>query len=267
MSSEQCKKLQNQGVEMMKTDYTNEEDLRKALKGAYATFIVTDYFDDSTYKKETEIGKKIIDIAKEMNVTHLLYSTLANVQKESKGKWDVPHFTQKAEVEQYARSKGFKYTTFPAPAFYFNNFGPPLNMARKDKEGIVRFSFPVKASIKITAFDPSDTGPAVVKAIENPQKYNGKVISYPATHATIQQYINTFKKVTGEKAKFNLISMEEFASMFPTGGEELAEMFGWFKTNSYYGSEIDLDLGRRISPNLLSWEQWLRKTGFTPSLL
>ena len=55
-------------------------------------------------------------------VKHFVYSTLSNSKQESNGKYGVDHFSTKANVEDYIRAKGFKYTAFPAAAFYYQNF-------------------------------------------------------------------------------------------------------------------------------------------------
>lgn len=48
--------------------------------------------------KEFEAGKLAADIAKEKGVEHFIFSSLANVEKVSHGKYRVPHFTDKVSA-------------------------------------------------------------------------------------------------------------------------------------------------------------------------
>ncbi len=51
--------------------------------------------DPETMNKEVELGKSIVDAAVEAQVKHFIFSTLPNAEKISKGKYRVPHFTDK----------------------------------------------------------------------------------------------------------------------------------------------------------------------------
>ena len=52
---------------------------------------------------ELEYGTTVAEGAKEAGVTHFVWSTLANVEEQSGGKYEVPHFTDKAKVSFVAR--------------------------------------------------------------------------------------------------------------------------------------------------------------------
>jgi uncharacterized protein YbjT (DUF2867 family) len=53
-------------------------------------------FDDGT-EGEIRRGKLMADIAKENNIEHLLYSSVANADKNT----GIPHFESKYKVEQH----------------------------------------------------------------------------------------------------------------------------------------------------------------------
>lgn len=53
---------------------------------------------------EFEYGSTVAEGAKEAGVTHFVWSTLPNVDEQSGGKYDVPHFTDKARVGTVAVS-------------------------------------------------------------------------------------------------------------------------------------------------------------------
>ena len=48
------------------------------------------------------------DIAKENNIEHLVYSSVANANKNT----GIPHFESKYEIEQHIKNLGIPHTTF-----------------------------------------------------------------------------------------------------------------------------------------------------------
>jgi len=258
-----AKELAKKGVEIVQGDYTDEKAMKEGLKGAYGFFAMTNFWDPATMGKEAEIGKKMVDFAKEAGVKHFIWSTLVNVHKGSKGKYHVPHFTDKALVEEYAHTKGFQYTTGVAPAFYFQNFGnffPP----KKDDKGTFVFTLPSREDAYITACDVSDTGEAVATALNHPSEWNGKLIPVAGSHMHPQDYFSTISKVTGVPTKFVSVSTDAFAKYPFPGAQEMADMFGWFNEFTYYGPDVDLSLAKKANPHVKSFEEWLKVSGWKP---
>lgn len=59
----------------------DKASLHSALKGAYAVFAVTDFWDTMSADVETQQGTNIADVSKEEGVQHLLWSYLVDVKK------------------------------------------------------------------------------------------------------------------------------------------------------------------------------------------
>jgi uncharacterized protein YbjT (DUF2867 family) len=255
---EQAKELKKKGVEVVKGDMKNESELRNAMKGIHAIFALTAFWDPDTMFKEQELGKKIVDISKESGVKHFIWSSLPNVAKISNNKYHVPHFTDKAIVAEYAQEKGL-FCTFVAPAFYYQNFAtffPP-----KNENGTMIFSMPMPESKKLTAFDVADTGAAVVTALNNPQEWKDKFIALAGDHMHPQDYISTYTKVTGIPAKYVAVPTDVWAKYPFPGAKEVAEMFAWFNEFTYFGPH-DFTIGKKANPNLKTWEQYLKVSGW-----
>jgi len=260
--NEKAKALAKKGVSVIKGDYSDEKALREGLKGAYAFFAMTNFWDPASMGKEVELGKKMVDIAKEAGVHHFIWSSLADVAKISKNKYHVPHFTDKATVEQYAISKGL-HSTFIAPAFYFQNFVgffPP----KKDDKGVWVFTVGVKETSYLTAYDVEDTGGATLAALKHPNEWKNKFIPLAGSHMHPQEYVSVFSKVTGLPAKYNYVSPEDWAKFPFPGAKEMAEMFGYFNEFTYFGGTHDLSLGKKAFPQLKSFEEWLKSSGWKP---
>lgn len=113
-----AKALEAQGVEVVSADLNDRASLSAAIKGSYAVFAVTNYWEFLNADKETEQGKRVVDAAKEHSVQHLIFSTLLNVEQLTKGEFaKVYHFDSKARIADYMREQGVPYTEFQ-PGFF-----------------------------------------------------------------------------------------------------------------------------------------------------
>lgn len=261
-----AKALRARGVQVVAADMVTDsvEKLAETMKGAYGAFLLTNFWDPASMMKEEPLGKKLVDAAKAAGVKHVFWSTLANVEAIS-GNKGVPHFTDKAKVEEYIRSlqakspKAFQYATYSAPAFYYQNFKaffPP----KKEGDTLV-FSLPETSNL--IAFDVNQTGPGVVTALNHPEKWDGVRIDYYGDKLTPQQYIDALGKFTGQKVKLNSIPRDVFGKLGFPGAEEFAHTFQWFNDFTYYGPQGNPKTGIDATPGgLLTWSQYLQRYGF-----
>lgn len=100
-------------TDFLKADMNDRESLSAALKGSYAVFAVTNYWEKMDAKLEEIQGRTMAELAKEHGVQHYVWSTLKNIAKESGGKLtEVYHFDTKARVADYIREIGLPATFF-----------------------------------------------------------------------------------------------------------------------------------------------------------
>lgn len=59
----------------------DKESIKKAMNGADAVFLVTDYWAHMDQDREVRQGKAVADIAKEVGVKRFIYSSLMNINK------------------------------------------------------------------------------------------------------------------------------------------------------------------------------------------
>jgi len=236
-----AKKLKEKGAEVVELNMvaSSVDQIATALKGSYGAFLLTNFWDPDSMGKETDLGKKLVDAAAAAKVPHIVWSALENVEKISHKKYHVPHFTDKAKVTEYVHSlqakspKAFKTFTLAAPAFYFQNF-TQFGIAKVEGDTTV-FNFPPVRFL--TGCDITEFGPATAQAFKHPEKFDGKRIEYWGEHASIQSYVETYQRVTGKKAKLNLVPFDIYSKLPFPGAEELAQMYGWFDEFGYYGPD------------------------------
>jgi uncharacterized protein YbjT (DUF2867 family) len=251
--SKKAKSLSSQGVDVV------EGDLSKSIpdsvyQGVDGVFLVTDYWDPANKGKEFEEGKAVVDQASKHGVKTFIFSGLPNVEKLSKGKWDVPHFTQKGKLEDYIREKKpFKNFIITEPAFYYQNFQtmfPP----KTDASGNLSISMPMTKNL--TAVDINEYGAIVSTLFANPEKYHGKTIAVAGQQAPLRSYVDSLSKKIGRPIQLNEVPHDRYASFSFSGAKDLAQMFGWFNDYTYFGPNLDWEVGRKMVP-LQSFDSWL----------
>jgi len=262
--SESSKSLASRGVEMIQGDFTSKIP-SSAYENVYGLFLVTNYWDSSQMGNEYDLAIPIIEEAKSHGVEHFIFSTLPNAYDESDGNCKVSHFSDKARIEQYIRSKRFKYTSFPAPGFFYQNFQmffPP----KKDNNGNFCITMPARTT-EIPALDITQFGKIVLECLNNPQEYDGKFIPVAGEKLTAEEYVKAISKKVGKNVILKDLSPEEYVKLQTdldkSAAEDMAEMFRWFKEYGYYGKRNDQwDMGKRIDPSLRTFSAWLDHTNF-----
>jgi uncharacterized protein YbjT (DUF2867 family) len=244
----------SQGVDMQKADEQDEESVRRALKGCYAVWAVTNFWDPAVGLKEEEVGKKLATLAREEGVQHYLWSTLVDAEKISHGKYKVPHFTGKARVDDHIRKLKFPYHTFMAPAFYYQNFFSPFFVPSRTEDDELIFSFPISGEAMITAVDIDEIGSVVLPILKKPEEWHDRFIPVVGDHLPLRDYLEILSVIKKQKVRLDKVSREGF------GNEELSEMLAFFEEFHYYGPyEKEIELGKKLNPNLSSWRQYLEK--------
>src|SRR6266566_1379125 len=132
--------------EVVEADMSRPETLKVAFKGAYGVFLVTDFRENGT--KEFEQATAAVRAAKDAGVKHFIWSTLPNVEAISGGKFDVPHFTGKAKVDQVVKEAGFENFTFVIAPFYYQNLAGALG-PHKQADGSKGWALPLDPTLRV----------------------------------------------------------------------------------------------------------------------
>ena len=100
---------------------------------------------------EISQGKAIADASKAAGVEHLIFSSLINTIKASRGRLShIAHFGGKAEVEEHIRGSGVA-ATFVLPGFFMSGL---LNTIRKNEDGSYILALPASdEKARIPLFD------------------------------------------------------------------------------------------------------------------
>jgi uncharacterized protein YbjT (DUF2867 family) len=261
--------LAAQGAELISLplDVGYKKEYVKAFHGSAGVFMLTPGIIPPA-NHETELGIQLADAAIEAGVQHIIFSSLENVDRITEGKKFAPHFTDKAKIEEYIRTLPVTGSFIYMAYFYTNliEFYPP------HMEGDTLI-FPIYLPIDFRApfVDPlTATGPAVLEILSDPNQYAGRSLPVIGDMISPREMVDTFMRVTGIKAAYrSAFTREEFLQHFPDFGSnellvrEIIGMVEYSVENGYFSKDRDLHWSRKIDPNSLSWEQFLRTTGWT----
>ncbi|MCJ1252094.1 hypothetical protein MMC30_009332 [Trapelia coarctata] len=267
VNKDSAKALTSLGAEVIAANLDDKSSLQSAIKGAYGVFAVTNFWEKFSAEVEEIQGKAIADVCKEAGVQHLVWSSLLDVKKLSKGVLPgVSHFDSKAHVEDYIRSLGIPASYF-LPGFYMSNL-PGMSL-REMPDGKWGLAMPIPADSPIPLFSAEDDSGKFVKAIFlNKEKTLGKRILAAADYYTPTQIVDTFKELfptVGKDAYYVPLPHEAFKGILASTGapeaiqEEMLQNMRLMPEFGYYGGE-KLDSSHAILDEpLTSWKDYAKK--------
>jgi len=221
-------------AEVVEADLNRPETLKAAFEGAPGIFLVTNFWEEGTDELKQAIAA--VRAAKDAGVKHFVWSTLPNVEAISDGKFHVPHFTGKAQIDRIVKEAGFAHHTFViAPFFYQNLVGSVA--PQKQVDGSVGWAFPLDPDVRcIHMGDIRELGGIVAGAFAHPDKAgNGEYLPLVGDFMSFNEIVDTLDR-QGHKFSFKQVPKEVFAALFP-GAAEVTEMFSYFQSHTYLGSE------------------------------
>jgi len=220
--------------EVVAADLNRPETLKAAFAGAHGAFLVTNAWEAG--REESRQALAAVTAAKEAGVQHLIWSTLPDVETISGGAIDVPHFTDKANVERVVREAGFAYHTFVIAPFYYQNLLGALT-PQKQADGTAGWALPLDPEKRVIHMgDIAEIGRIVAGAFAQPELAgHGEYLPLVGDFLSFNDIIATLNR-QGHKLSFKQVQREVFAGWFP-GAKDIAAMLAYFEAHTYLGSD------------------------------
>lgn len=267
-NSDKAKALADQGIEVVEANVDEKETLVKAFKGAYGAFCVTFFWEHFSPEKEKQHAKNMAEAAKEAKITHVIWSTLEDTRKwvplsddrmpTLQGIYKVPHFDAKGESNIHFKNSGVPYTLLNT-SFYWDNFiyfglGP-----QKGPDGKLAFGFPMRDK-KLPGIAAEDIGKVALGIFRKGDMHKGKTLGIAGGKLTGKQMADNFSKTLGVEVAYNDIPPEVYRGFEFPGSDDMGNMFQ-FKADfeKDYCDARDIELTRKLNPELLSFDDWLEK--------
>ena len=251
-------KYSGKAREVVYADLNDLQSLKEAFKDAYGVFVVTNFWEGAD---EIAQGKNAVEAAKATGVQHFIWSTLPDVESISNGEFDVPHFTNKAKVDDLVKNAGFKYSTFVEAPFYYQNLVGRLAPQAK-QDGTTGWTLPIDPTKKVIHWsDINDMGKVVAGALLQPEKAgNGNYLALATELNSFYDVLEAYKR-HGKKYSFSQVPGEVFSTFFE-GAKEMAEMFGYWEKHTYMGpgSALRIELAKEIATSeFVTFDAWINQ--------
>ena len=245
LESPKAKSLAARGVELVKGDFEDVASLRTALAGVSAALSVQQWTEKGGTAAEELNGKRFADAVKASGSPHLVYSSAEGVERKS----GLGHYESKWAIEQHIRDLKLPATIL-RPVGFMDAFGVPA-MQRGMFLGIFRANFGVSLPVQFVA--TYDIGWFAARALEDPERYAGRIIPLAGDELSIGDIIGTFKTVTGRKPWVAPIPTFLAKRAMP---KEFLDMFRWIREK---GFKADIAQVRQEYPQLLTFAGWVKK--------
>ena len=240
----QAQQLAQSGVELVQGDLKRRDSLDRALQNVYGVFSVQTWAEEGP-EGEVRQGINLADAAKQANVRHMVYSSVGGAERNS----GVPHFESKWQIEQYARSLQLPLTVL-RPTFFMENF---LQNREQVRNGTL--SLGLKPETRLMMIATEDIGGFVALAFNNPDQFIGRELELAGDALTMTEAAATLSKIIGRPVQYVQQPLDQIRA-FST---DLAKMYQWFMDEGY---KTDIAALRQLYPPLMTFEEWLRKTGW-----
>ncbi|WP_034916358.1 MULTISPECIES: NmrA/HSCARG family protein [Erwinia] len=271
-TSSTAQELARLGAELKDVSLAPDKEhcLVEAFRDAFGVFLMTPGIAPASRladTHETALGRQLADAAVTAGAEHIVFSSLENVEKISEGQLWVPHFTDKAKIEDYIRTLPVT-CSFIQMAFFYTNLAeyyPP----RREGDQLI---FPVylPEDFRAPFVDPlTATGPAVLEILDHREQYAGRTLPVIGEFLSPREMVETFTRITGKKAVYrSAFTREELLHHFPSFSgqdgvvDEITGMTEYAVKYGYFTPDRDVLWSRRIDPSSLTWEAFLRNTGW-----
>lgn len=233
------------GAEVVRGDFDDPASLRRAMRGTSGVFLVSHYWDG--IQREVERGIRTARIAAEAGVDHLVFASVADCDDET----GVPHFDSKRAIEAGIRELGVPHT-FLRPVAFMENWEWP-----ETRDAILSgtLAWPLSAETSYQQIAVTDIGAVAARVFEAPDRWTGKAIELAGDERTMEEIAAAFGDALGREVRYERAPWPEARD-----GEGDTTMMRFFEEG---GFDVDIDAARRIHPDLLSFEEYLERAGWS----
>lgn len=232
--------LRNKGAKIVKGDLDDSDSLKHAVKDVESVFLMGTPFEDGT-EGEIRRGKFMADIAKENKVEHLVYSSVANADKNT----GIPHFESKYKVEQHIKNLGIPHTIIGPTFFMENLLGPGLEQGQ--------LALPLSSSSVLQQSALQNIAEFSALVLERRKPFLGKRIDIASDEVTGEQASRILSNELGYKIRYVQVPLEQVYQ----ANEDMARMYEWYEK---VGTGIDISALHQEYPEVrwLTFRDWAK---------
>lgn len=268
VNSDKAKTLARLGVEVVSADLDDVAGLKRAFAGAYGVFCLTNFWEHFSPEKEYAQAKNQAEAAKETGAQHVSWSTLEDTRRwvplsdnrmpTLMGKYKVPHFDVKGEVEREFTKLGLP-VTFLLTSFYWDNLiffgmGP-----KKGPDGTLLFTMPM-GDKKLPGIAVEDIGNCALGIFKKGKEHIGKTVGIAGEHLTGEEMATAMTRAFGQTVRYNDVTPEQYRAFGFKGAEDLGNMFQFKRDfNEVFCGARNPAVAKGLNPALQTFDVWLKQ--------
>jgi len=268
VNSDKAKELAQLGAEVVAADIDDQQSVENALRGAYGAFFVTFFWAHFSPEKEKAEVAIFVEAAKHADLKHVIWSTLEDVREyiplndtrmpTLHGQYKVPHFDGKGESDKLFTAAGIP-TTFLLASFYWDNFIYFGSGPKRGEDGKLALTLPI-GNAKMAGIAAEDIGKCAYGIFKKGTEMVGKRIGIAGEQLTGNEMADGLSKALGEPVVYNKVPPEVYRSFGFPGADDLGNMFQFYdEFEKELNKTRDVSMSKQLNPDLLSYEQWLKK--------
>jgi uncharacterized protein YbjT (DUF2867 family) len=238
ISSPAAQDLKDRGANIIKGDLEDYNSLYHAINDLDSIFLMGTPFEDGV-EGEIRRGKLMADMARDKGIEHLVYSSVANADKNT----GIPHFESKYKVEQHIKNLQIPYTII-GPTFFMENL-----LGQGLRQGQLALPLPPSTILQQSALDNIAEFSAMVLELCAP--FLGQRIDIASDEVTGEQITKIISNESGLHIRYVQIPLDRVYQ----SDEDMASMFEWYEK---VGTGIDIPKLHQDYPevNWLTFKNW-----------
>lgn len=241
--SPRAKALINRGVEVLQGNMNDDDSMRRALEGIDTFYLMGSPFEDGV-DAETAQGIRLVDLAKEAGIGHLVYGSVASANQDTR----IPHFDSKYKVEQHLAASGLDYS-ISAPVYFMDNLIAPWSTDAL-KTGQIMMAMP--EDVNLQQVSVKNIGDFVTSLIERREGVFGQRYDIAGDELDGVTLAVQVSKAIGHTVNYQALPADALKQQ----DADMGRMFEWFTVTGY-----DVDIaGLRETFDDVPWQsysQWL----------
>jgi uncharacterized protein YbjT (DUF2867 family) len=232
--------LKNKGAILVQGNLDDSDFLKRAIKDVDSIFLMGTPFEDGP-EAETRRGKRVVDIAHEEKIEHLVYSSVANADKNT----GIPHFESKHKIEQHIKSIKIPYTIIGPTFFMENLLGPGLQQGQ--------LALPLSSSTILQQSALENIAEFSALVLERRKPFLGRRIDIASDEITGERAAKILSNELGYTIRYVQIPFETVRE----SNEDMARMYEWYEK---VGTDIDITNLHQKYPevNWRTFNNWVK---------
>jgi uncharacterized protein YbjT (DUF2867 family) len=220
-AGEPARALAGLGAEVVAGNLDDADSLRRALEGAWGVFAVQNTWEAGVEQEEAQ-GKRIAEVAAKAGVSHFVYTSVGSAHRRT----GIPHFDNKARVEETVRRAGFPSWVILRPAFFMENF---LGGWFKPAIDNGQLAVGIKPTTVLQMVAVRDIGKYGKLAFERAEQLKGRAIDIAGDQLTMPEAARILSQAAGRPVTHFQVPIAEVRK----GSGDFALMLEWFDRVGY----------------------------------